>query len=74
MWGKTYNLKYFSRQVGNNLHEMSNPIFMDNKKQYRQLLYLPRECLRLKQVTVFSEETEVFPPRIISFSTALTEN
>ena len=42
---------------------------MDNKKQYRQLL-----CFAQIVLNSVSEKTEVFPPRIISFSTALTEN
>ena len=38
MLGKAFNMKYASRQVGDNLHEMSNPIFMDNRN-YQIVIY-----------------------------------
>ena len=53
-------------QVGDNLHEMSNHIFMDNKKQYQIVIFsVCPESAKVKEkklVTVFSEKADVPSP------------
>ena len=56
------------------LCEMSNPICMDNKKQYRQLLCLAQRVLKVKSSNSVFREKGGLPTKNYQFSTALTEN
>ena len=56
------------------LCEKSNPICMDNKKQYCQLLCFAQRVLKVKTSNSVFRENGGLPTKNYQFSTALTEN
>ena len=57
-------LKYFSQKIefdifyGANLHEISNPIFLEKKVIIFSPLYLPSKCYSLKKYMYITDELQ----------------